>query len=73
MPKSVVQKHHPRTHHFAFRLENEGVLTSGALPKVIPQEPGMKHLAEVDLGRAHVSDLELGIENPGIQTVLIEK
>jgi DNA ligase D-like protein (predicted 3'-phosphoesterase) len=41
----VVKEHWARSHHFDFRLEKDGVFKSWAVPKGLPEKPGLRRLA----------------------------
>ena len=49
-PYFMIHKHHARRLHYDLRLSRAGVLVSFAVPKGLPEEPGVRHLA------VHVED-----------------
>jgi bifunctional non-homologous end joining protein LigD len=49
-PRFMIHKHHARRLHYDLRLSRGGVLVSFAIPKGLPEEPGVRRLA------VHVED-----------------
>ena len=45
MPRFVVQHHQSRNPHYDFRLERDGLFKSWAVPKGLPDQAGVRHLA----------------------------
>src|SRR5271165_1750326 len=60
----VIKVHWARSHHFDFRLEKDGVFKSWAVPKGLPESPGLKRLAvqvedhALEFGPFHEANLE---------------
>ena len=44
-PRFVIHEHSARRLHWDLRLERDGVLVSWAIPKGMPEEPGVNHIA----------------------------
>jgi bifunctional non-homologous end joining protein LigD len=44
-PVFTIQQHHARALHHDVRFERDGVLVSFAVPKRLPEQPGVRHLA----------------------------